>query len=97
MAMFHVVFIDFWATWCRPCVNGMKEMENAKDELTARGVDFVYDNAIPHYLIYDSKGKLVKTISGWTGMDNKTFHHHICDFSIAMNTNRLMKKKDMTW
>lgn len=28
-----------------------------------------YRNAIPHYLIYDRKGKLVKTIGGWSGLE----------------------------
>ena len=84
--------------------------ERVKDELTERGVDFVYitdtssssedwltyverhagdhyivpnekikemqipgyDNAIPHYLIYDREGKLAKTISGWPGLEGMT-------------------------
>lgn len=28
-----------------------------------------YDNAIPHYLIYNREGKFVKSIAGWPGVD----------------------------
>lgn len=38
----RVVLIDFWGTWCGPCVKGMEDMEPQKEELTAKGVDFVY-------------------------------------------------------
>ena len=28
-----------------------------------------YENAIPHYLIYDREGKLAKTNVGWPGLE----------------------------
>ena len=36
-----VVFIDFWATWCVPCMNSIKEMAPLKEEL-AQNKDIVF-------------------------------------------------------
>lgn len=36
------VFIDLWATWCAPCLNGIEAMEPLKKELEGRDIVFVY-------------------------------------------------------
>ena len=37
-----VVFVDLWATWCRPCKAGIFKMGSVKKELKDRDVVFVY-------------------------------------------------------
>ncbi len=37
-----VVYVDFWATWCGPCIAGMKQIAPLKEELNDKDVVFVY-------------------------------------------------------
>jgi len=39
-----VVVLDFWATWCSPCVIAMPELQKIHDEFAARGVEIIAIN-----------------------------------------------------
>jgi thiol-disulfide isomerase/thioredoxin len=43
-----VLVVNFWATWCAPCVEEMPDLQSVRDEYSARGVEVLgvgIDNA----------------------------------------------------
>ncbi|GHT49138.1 hypothetical protein AGMMS49982_01920 [Bacteroidia bacterium] len=57
-----VVLVDFWATWCQPCIMAMREIEPIKQDMRDKNIAFVYiaDPSSP----IDEFEKRVKKISG---------------------------------
>ncbi len=55
----EVWVVDFWASWCRPCIQSIPEMKSLHEKYAARGVRFIsvswdrnqlqWQNALDHY------------------------------------------------
>ena len=92
-----VVYVDFWATWCAPCKDGIARIKPLKEELAKEDIVFVYitnptspekdyQKAIP-----DIKGEHFKVSADeWNLLTSKFNIYGIPHYALVDKTGRIV-------
>ncbi len=92
-----VVYLDFWATWCAPCKDGIARIKPLKEELAKEDIVFVYitnptspdkdyQKAIP-----DIKGEHFKvSADDWNLLTSKFNIYGIPHYALVDKTGRIV-------
>ncbi|MCO6497914.1 MAG: redoxin family protein [Chitinophagaceae bacterium] len=70
------VYIDFWATWCKPCIAEIPDLVKLEKEYEGKNIEFVsvsFDDGRPEWEEYLEKEKLTGT-QFWMDAKNKALY-----------------------
>jgi thiol-disulfide isomerase/thioredoxin len=72
------IFINFWATWCKPCIAEMPSIQNAQDVLRNEGVVFLL-----------ASNESIEEINSFRNAHNYNFNYTRIDNSEELNIQGL--------
>lgn len=79
------IYIDFWATWCKPCIKEIPDLVRLKEEYKGKNIEFVsisVDAGKDEWVDYVNKEKL-EGLQYWVDEKNKKI------YSTAFNINMI--------
>ena len=92
-----VVFVDFWATWCVPCLKAMNESESVRKEFENKGVVFLYftDHSSPRKTweqkIYEISGEQYYLTEKEMNSVNKIYNFTAIPHYLIFDKNGVLK------